>query len=198
MFGDYRSMRWVLKSPRSEAELGHHAERKDWRLIGRTFPDAEMRVNYEVVWMTDDAVTFHYVEDEIAAHSFVFFKGREATLVDSYADEAGRELEVWQLEETVRAVDAASDPRQLGLALLRMGLAAPYMYNEAVSARLLKNAEDPEDNLRNIAVWAMSYSPYPQYRATLRRLAVDDPNGEIRDLASATLRAFDEGGVPEL
>ncbi|KAB1990058.1 hypothetical protein [Streptomyces triticiradicis] len=193
MFGEIRSRRRVLRDPSAEADVAEYARRKGWRRIGSRDPAPERGVNErEVMWLTDEALTFHYVEDGVAAHSYVFFEGRDKEVVDAYDAQIVGDMDFWTQDEALRAEEAAEDPRERGLALLRVGLVAPREFDEDIYAAVNKELEEEEEDLRNIALWVMSYSPYPQYRPALRRVAERDPSPDIRELARATLRTLDD------
>jgi hypothetical protein len=195
VFGDYRTVRRVLRNYPAEADVEELSRKRDWHRIGIKNRDPDSGTNYEVMWLTDEALTLHYVEDEVARHAFVFFMGRDVEVADSYDRATLDGLDFWTLGETIAAMNQATEGPDRALSLLRMGLAAPYEFNEAVFSRVETALQDDIPEMRLAATWAASYAPYAQYRPLLRRVADEDSSADVRQLAIATLRAFDEAGA---
>jgi len=175
-------------------EVSQLAQRRGWPLLG---DDDANKGKYEVLWEPDPSSNFHYVEDGIVRMCYVSISGATASIVQHYADIVASELDLLLLPEITERVDAEEDPLSFGREIIRLGIAAPYTYDGGVYARISGALQSPDDRVRDMALWAATYSPYAEYRPILRTVAENDQVPRIRERAAMVLEAFDHAGVAE-
>jgi len=106
-------------------------------------------------------------------------------------------FDTWTFDELLFAVDNACEAIELARAILRAGLGAPVRFEERFFVRIKQAAENPEPVVREMALWAMVYPGWSQFRPVLKQVVEQDPVEAIREQAEEILIAFDAQGVPE-
>ncbi|MFD7505957.1 HEAT repeat domain-containing protein [Streptomyces sp. NPDC059850] len=105
------------------------------------------------------------------------------------------ELDPWESRILLLTIDDAPNPLSRARAVIRAGLGAPYAFDESFFSHIRDALGDSHEWVREAAVWATSYSPWPQYRPLLEDIARNDPKEKIRGDAAAILAGFDQEGV---
>lgn len=195
IFGDRVTPRYVLRDLLSREAVERYAEDRGWDLVAGQDADPESGTEYERVWLTDTTLTLHYVEDRIARYSYVFLAGDDREAVERIVPDLMRVLEPWTPAELLDGVREAKPGPDRGRAVLRAGIGAPLDFDQEFFDCVRSALAHPEPPMREIGILAGSYAAWPQYRPLLEAIARDDPDAEVREMAQATLRAFDRGGV---
>lgn len=193
----YRTPRMVLRKPSAEEEVRQFAESNSWTLVSDRPGDAEAGQRRELVWEAGPEAQVTYSQDDMSPSSFVTASSASANLTSSLGRWLEEELRPWRVKDLSRLVDVAKDPVRIGLAVLRLGLGAPYEYDEAVFQRMSRGLTHEDGRTRDMAIWATTYSPWPQYRPLLRYIAEHDPEPDLRERARFTLDSYDAVGVPK-
>ncbi|MEU4768770.1 hypothetical protein AB0H12_36530 [Actinosynnema sp. NPDC023794] len=105
-----------------------------------------------------------------------------------------REFDPWTYDELVDSLGEADDIEARARAVLRLGLAAPATVDRSIFRVLDGELRSTEDPLRQVALWSITYSPWPAYLSTLHELADHDPNKSIRERARMVLDGLDAVG----
>ncbi|MCC8250477.1 hypothetical protein [Saccharothrix luteola] len=190
---EFRTSRMVLRQHPAEEAVAELADKNSWPLVEELGSASESR--REVVWQAWVGTTVHYVEDQPSSSSYIYAKGDQPNLTTSTGGTLEEELKPWRLLDLWRRVDVAKDPVRLGLALLKLGVGAPYTYEEGTFERIQRGLTHQDERTRDMSLWATTYSPWPEYRPTLEDIAAYDPVPTLRERASLTLEAYDAAGV---
>lgn len=189
----YRSRRLLMRRCPGLDDVSQWAQQYDWARSGADDKASKL----EVRWRTGTASELHYVEDRVIGMCYVFAADSIPTLATGFGDVIESELDVVPIVEIINAVDQEQDSLRLGREIIRLGVAAPLAYDDDVFARISNALRSPDDRVRQLAMWATTYSSYPEYRPIMRTIAQNDPEQSARERAAFVLQAFDEAGVPE-
>ncbi|MCM2387475.1 hypothetical protein [Streptomyces albipurpureus] len=192
VFGPRATPRYVLHGHDGETVAGRFAAERDWDLIARDVADPDRGMELEVVWATDDPVTFQFREDHILNEGYVYLAGRDRAGVERHESDLTGSLDLWSRDELLREAARHDEGPARGRAILRAGLGAPMEFDREFYDLITGAMRSGDPAMRAIGVRACAYSPVAEYRPALEGLARSDAGQEIRDLAQATLRAFDE------
>lgn len=191
---EFRTSRMVLRGLPAEEEVTELAEGNGWPKLQDT-GSPEEGGQREVTWQAAPATTLHYVEDGASSSSYVYVKGEQPQLTTSIGSTVEQELHPWRLLDLWRRVDVAKDPVRLGLALLRLGVAAPHSYEEGTFERIRRGLTHEDERTRDMSVWAITYSPWPEYLSLLEDIAAHDPVPTLRERAELVIEAYGAAGV---
>jgi hypothetical protein len=192
IFGPRATPRYVLRGDDAEADASAFAASQDWDPLSRTVADPDRGVEYEISWLTQGSVTFHYQEDDVLREGFVYLAGEDAALIGRIESDLVGALDHWTADDLLAEVDRQPEGPGRGRAILRSGLGAPIEPDRRFVDLIIETMRSGEPPIRAIGIRACAYSPVPQYRPELDRIARTDDEAEVRELAQATLRAFDE------
>lgn len=192
---NYRSTRRVLRSSNGEVDVRNLAEAQDWAIMSADAADPERGTPARTRWRVVRRVLFQLTKDVLTGREYYFLAGRHAEEVERCAHAVAKHLDAWDINELV-ALEADQDSRERGQTIMRLGLAAPYEFEPQVFAVIQRALADASPDIRNVGVFACSYSPWPNYRPLLEKIRAEDPSPELRETAGAALRAFDSGDVP--
>jgi hypothetical protein len=189
----YMSSRLLARACPYLDAVSEFAQERDWPLVG----DESRGRRREVRWRMAHALTLHYVEDGVIMMCYMFIASSIATTGEGYARIMRDKLDIVPIAEIINMVDRESDPIRLGRQIIRLGVAAPRVYDDDVFARMSSALRSPDHRVREMAAWAITFSSYPEFRPVLRMLVQDDPVQKVREGAAMVLEAFDRAGVPE-
>lgn len=188
-----RSRRLLLRRCPGLDDVSQWAQVNDWTRSGADDSDKKL----EVRWQVGSATELHYVEDRVIGMCYVFAADSIPMLATGFGDVIESELDVVPIVEIMNAIDQGQDPLHIGREIIRLGVTAPLVYDDDVFARIGSALRSPDDRVRELAMWATTYSSYAEYRPILRMIAQNDPSQSARERAAFVLRAFDKAGVPE-
>jgi HEAT repeat protein len=150
-----------------------------------------------VVWRIATEVSLHYVEDDVAHCAYVFTSSSAYNLGAGFHEHAQQHLPVFTQDELLAAYDQAADPEGRANALLGAAISSGRKYDEPVFRRIVEALRDRDRRVRLAAVYAISYSPWPEYIPVLREVAAEDADDEVRTHARTMLAVLDEMGIDE-
>ncbi|MER5491460.1 hypothetical protein [Streptomyces sp. NPDC002490] len=168
------------------------AAEHDWDLVARDTTDPDRGVEYEAVWVTEGPVTFHFREDHVLNEGYVYLAGRDTARVARHEADLTASLDIWSRQALLSGVARHDGGPERGRAILRAGLGAPQEFDPEFYDLITRAMRADEPVMRAIGMRACAYSPVAEYRPVLEGIARNDDEPENRDLARATLRAFDE------
>lgn len=174
-------------------DVSQWAQSNDWARSGTDDNDRKS----EVRWQVGPATQLHYVQDRVIGMCYVFAADSIPTLATGFGDVIESELDIIPIAEIMNAIDREQDSLALGREIIRLGVTAPLAYDDDVFFRISNALRSPDDRVRELAMWATTYSSYPEYRPILRMIAQNDSVQSARERAEFVLQAFDEAGVPE-
>lgn len=193
----FQSGRILLRASPTRAELDENARRDGWSLEEEIDSDPRGGIYRELRWSSGPLLKVHLIEDPTSATSYFVVTGRDPQFVQSLASDIAKDFDTWSIDELLEIFDETQEPHALARAAVRLGLAAPHVFDARVFKRIERALKHPEDGVRHAAMWATSYSPWPRYRIPLRDAANNDPNPELREAAQAVLDGFDAEGIGE-
>jgi hypothetical protein len=197
IFGDRITPRYILRGYPGLDSVEGYVQEKGWSLISEAKEDQAHGVKHQVVWLTSTTITLHYEEDYISRQSYVYLAGDDFDALPMLVADLTESLQPWSRTELLKAIRAARTGPELARAVLRAGLGAPMEFDQeffdAISACMLAD----EIPLREAGILAAGASPWPQFRPALERIAAEDPETEVREMAQAALRAFDKFRIGE-
>lgn len=149
----------------------------------------------EITWSSSDGETLRYVEDEMTGNCYVTVEAPSRELVQRTTETVLDELLPWELEELLFAVDTATDAVDLGLAVIRLSIAAPSHREEQIFQRVRFALTHSDARVRDMAIAAITYSPWPEYKPILRDIAQSDPEQKLRERGGLVLQSFADAGI---
>jgi hypothetical protein len=193
----FRSVRLVLRNAPNEREVRELASACNWELVADRPGDPDEGVLRELEWQADPAVQVAYTEDDMSPNAFVTVGGSDAVKTSAITAQVQEGLKFWSLRDLCRLVDIVKDPVKIGLAVLRLGLGSPYSYDSEVFQRITSALTHEDRRTRDMAIWATTYSPWPEYLPSLREVAENDPVSKLRERARFTVESYKRAGVME-
>jgi hypothetical protein len=187
-----RTRRLVLRDRFAEKRIGDLGAELGWPRREEYPADPEEGTDYRVVWSVAPMLSLHYFQDEISRHSYLVVVGADAAAVRATAALAESRLDIWRLDELLAEVDAASGPEGLATAVVRAGLGCPEEFDERFFSRLHGALRHLDPRVRERALWAVSYVPWPSYRPQLSFIRENDAEVDLRGTARILLEALDE------
>jgi hypothetical protein len=194
----YCSARLVLRSSgAAERQVSEYAESFHWPKILDVAGDPDAGRLREVVWRIGSAVDLHYRVEGVTGLAFVFVRADHPRQEDSFAAHAEQHLPVWSRDELLRQYDEATGPEERAGWLLFVALGSLDHADEAGLSRISAALRDPDPDVREVAVYAVSYSASPAYIPLLRHIAENDPVEELRADARDMLDGYIETGITQ-
>jgi hypothetical protein len=197
IFGERISRRYILRRYPDLEPVERYAQERRWSLISEAAENQDLGVKHEIRWLTPTTITLHYEDDYISRQSYVYLAGDDFKALPGLVADLTEALQPWSLDELLQAIaDARTGPEQ-ARAVLRAGLGAPMEFDQEFFDAISACMTADEAPLRTASVLAAGASPWPQFRPVLDRIASGDPEAEVREMAQATLRAYDRFGIGE-
>jgi hypothetical protein len=197
IFGNRVTPRYILRSYPAQYVAAEYAKRRDWEILSEIPEDQDRGTRHAIVWLTQTTLTFHYEEDYISSQAYVFLAGDDLAAAERLAADLVESLSPWTREELLDAIRDAATPAQRGRALLRAALGAPSELDEDFYEQIASGLTDQNPRIRGAAVLAATASPRSRFRPLLNDIAARDPDTEVREMAQAALRAYDEYRIGE-
>lgn len=191
----FDSDRLVLRERSPHPEVMRYAEDQGWLFIGEIPEQSDEGTHHQISWSVGTNLHVHYLEDPVSRAGYLIVSGSDPNMIASLAREIELELESWSLDELIDAVDTAEDSRDKARLVVHLGIAAPLEFNGRIFENIARALQHEEEAIRHAALWATSFSPWPQYRAKLAEVAREDPSPELKEAAKAVLEGFDATGV---
>jgi hypothetical protein len=192
----HRTYRLILPEPNGPAALQAILDKVNAKRVREEVGPPHFGVTRDTHWQLAPELWVNHLEDELArAHAYVI-TGADPARVARFTDLFERALHPVPYQVLLDAT-SASDDEERAVAISRVGLSAPYDFNEPIFATITKAFKDPSVKVRNAAIRATAYSPWSEFRGALRRHAEVEVDPELRDLARwmASVR-LDQYGQP--
>ena len=207
------SNRMVLRKEIVEKDVWRFANKLKMTKIHELSAPERQGIVREVAWAWEaNPGKLWYAADYLSATRFIVIEGDDYGLsihddyeqyrqnieflmrvlgpwtLDKLVAFAVEELYPWTLDELVDEVksrNVAGDPRSLAQAVIRLGVGAPNEYNDEVFHRIADAMHSADAWGRKAAIWATTYSRWPQFLPLLREVADTDADQELRRQARA-------------
>jgi hypothetical protein len=144
----------------------------------------------EIGWAVGPDVRLDYLDDPVSKNGYVVASGPAARVAELVAV-VDEELMPFDDRALLQSIDSARDALNRARAVIRAGLGAPEDFDERFFNHIRDAMTDSQDWIREAAVWATAYSPWPQYRPLLEQTARNDSSEKIRTDAKAVLAGYD-------
>lgn len=197
IFGDRMTPRYILRSYPGLDSVERYVQEKEWSLISEAKENQALGVKHEIRWLTPTTITLHYEEDYISRQSYVYLAGDDFDSLPMLVADLTESLKPWSRAELLQAIGDARTGPERARAVLRAGLGAPMEFDQEFFDAISACMTADEIPLRDAGILAAGASQWPQFRPALERIAAEDPEAEVRDMAQATLRAYDKFRIGE-
>jgi hypothetical protein len=187
--------RLVLPDDATEEDVHNFAMSLGWPLQNEIPANTEEGTSRELVWHDDPSISMHFYEDEISGFDFIIIIGEDPDAVHTTQESVEGHLHTWRPSELLESFAGKHSDDELAQVTIRAGLGAPKEFDQAFFEAIRNSARNSHDRVREAAVWAMSYRPWPAYRSVLEERASTDPDLELRKLAAAVLEEYDDAGI---
>jgi HEAT repeat protein len=178
-------IRLALRREATIDDLDRLAWKEDWAL--QNVIQATDDNPYEAVWLTEDGVEVHFLDDHLIDVPYLVLTGRGAAALA--ASLRGR-LPVVEEGDVLRMDrEAASDDERVAAVLVTGVLAGPHSPAEVV-AILDRALRSPSADVRYAALMAAGYAERRELEPALRAL-LEDEDESIREDAAAALGALE-------
>jgi hypothetical protein len=187
----HQSNRLVLgRSPQDEA-VEELASEQGWQRVEDVVEEGAR----QVLWAVGPGTSLTYTEDPVSHNAYAVLVSEDRAAFERVLDLIQDELMPWDRRALLISIDEARDALARARAVIRVGLGAPDDFDEDFFNCIREAFGSPETWVREAAVWATAYSPWPQYRPLLEATAHSDPEEKLRSDATAILAGFDSQGV---
>jgi hypothetical protein len=126
----------ILRECPFEEDIERYAQGVGWTRTGETVGSGQVKSRREVTWKAGPATRLYYVEDDMSPNCFVYVGSGTANMASSTGQEVYEKFHPWSLQDLAYQVDVASLPPELGQAILRLAIAAPYQFDPEVFERV--------------------------------------------------------------
>lgn len=185
----YRTRRVVFCEYPALPEITAYGEGYGWQLTGED-PDGS-----RIFTAGRASLEVHYRDDDITHNSYAYAVGATKNVAEALIGMIERDLDCWPRPLLLHAFDQRPDFDRGGQALLRLTLSAPDVFDQDVYDRVAVALRDPDERLRNLAIWATSCTPWPEYRRLLTDATTTDPSDAVRARADRMLASFDAAEI---
>jgi hypothetical protein len=125
-----------------------------------------------------------YVEDPISECTYVIVSGRDQEGAIRIIE---KKLKVWTDQEIFEAwTQATNDSAQIS-AILRLGVAAPFEYDEEFAKYLNDGLSNTNAEVREATLAAIGYRDWPEFDSVLKNITERDSNERCRKRAAHML-----------
>lgn len=190
---EYPSRRLLLQSPEEAAEkqVDSYAASFGWPRTEVVPADHEAGIQYEVVWTIASSVDLRYSVDGATGLPYVYVTAADRNQCQAFQAHAEQHLDVhsWEGLLAVYNDETVEVEERAGL-LLMVALAAPTECDETSVAMISDALTDPEEEIREAAIYATSYVPCERYLPLLEQIAQQDPVPEFREDAQAMIAFY--------
>jgi hypothetical protein len=190
----HQSDRLVLGRSPQHDEVADLASEQGWERVEEVTDEGAR----QVLWAVGPGASLTYTEDPMSHNAYAVLVTEDRDTFERVLDLVQEELMPWQRRALLNAIDDAGDPLARARAVIRAGLGAPDLYDDGFFSKIREAIGSPEKWVREAAVWATAYSPWPQYRPLLEATAQSDPEENLRRDALAVLAGFDAHQLEEL
>jgi len=189
--------RLVLRTSPALIDAQEFATSQGWPLVSQTQAGPDRGTVTELMWRVGSGVYFYYVESPQSDDCCVGYIIDRAKPSECDLPSLQDAFEVWSLDELLTATEQTGDPSDYAGAVLRAGLGSPSEFDQRFFDRIAAAADHPSWIVRMIAVSAMVYPGWPQFRPVLTQRRQSDPQQRVRDHAADVLDSYDRVGVGE-
>ena len=188
--------RIVLKDNEAETKLCALSVDHFWDLKEMIRADRANDVAYELHFeSSENGVLIKYVVDPIAECSYVIVSGHNISDACNLIEE---KIEHWSAREIFDSWEKAPHDTAQILAILRIGVAAPFEYDEKFAAKLKEGIANHNAEIREATLAAIGYRDWKEFDQVLSYTAEKDPDERCRNRAAIMLEIRNRERAPWL
>jgi hypothetical protein len=177
--------RYVLKPHVGRSDVELLAWDRDWNLAAMGNEEADVYVD---VWSTDDGKNeIHYVEDRPIGLNYLTLRGENLEEVD---EGIRGDFEILDFSEALQTLRGAVDRDSELRAFYAVALNATEDQRELVLQQFRAAARHSDVGMRQAAVMATGYLPWPDLVALVETMRRDDPDPLVRQNAEILLEGI--------
>jgi hypothetical protein len=181
----FRSDRLVLPAAKSLDSISRLLDEvKASRYAEQEFPEP-YGIRRELVWQFFPGLLMLYAEDTLTGRWVVSLLGEQPEVTGKYLGMLTSYFTPESLDDLLAGAESAQSAADRVQAVLLVGLAAPYDYDERVFALITRNLDDDDPAVRRAAVLATGHSRWPQWAGPLRGRMDSEPDAGIAAVAAA-------------
>jgi len=98
-------------------------------------------------------------------------------------------------DEILSLPETSSSTSHRALSVIRLGFGAPLTFDQRFADRISEATGDINAKIRTAALWAITYTEWPEFRPLLSRVAEYDQKRLVKELASQVISVFDRLGM---
>jgi hypothetical protein len=192
IFGDRVTPRYILRDFPAREQVEEFADANEWPLVSEAPGDPERYVSKHTIWLTPTTITLDYEEEYVSQHAYAYYRGRDLEAIPELVGKLEDALHPWTREELLSAVSNSRTGPERARAVMRAALGAPLEFDQEFFEAVKSCMEAHDAPLRNAAAFAAGSASWPQFRPLLERIASQDPEMEVREMAQGVLRAYNK------
>ncbi|WP_327129800.1 hypothetical protein [Streptomyces sp. NBC_01727] len=197
--GRYRSSNLICQAGATEAEeqAERCAESLGWPCRGEIPADPDQGIPYEVQWWAGPGLILHFLVDDLSGSAAVCVSGDSRDVVEAAVELVKSQIPFNSFEGLRNAVDTAVGSMDAARALIRAAIGAPQDFDDGLFSRVGSLLFGADPVLQEAAVWAVSYAPWPEFRAVLREFLSVSSDERLVLTARTVLEGFELERIPE-
>ncbi|MFD8392389.1 hypothetical protein ACFV2N_25140 [Streptomyces sp. NPDC059680] len=147
--------------------------------------------------MAGPGLILHFLVDDVSGSAAVCVSGDSRDAVEAAVELVKSQIPFSTFGDLLNAVDAAADSMDTARALIRAGIGAPGDFDEGLFSRVRSLLFGTDPVLQEAAIWAVSYAPWPEFRAALQEFLSASSNERLVLTARQVLEGFEQEEIPE-
>jgi hypothetical protein len=172
------------------------ADAEGWELVKESPPEGLLALELIYRAGSEGATTVHYIEDSYVKVRYALTRGPQA---DAVAEEViGVFAHIPDDSVKEAAEDETAGPQHMVGWMLSATVLGDQAGHEWLHALIEKRLAHENSGVRRAALIAATWLEWPDFRATIERMAKEDPAGDVRAEAAKLANAYrlrDEGKV---
>lgn len=180
-----KNRRIIFKNSEGEVTITSLSVDGGWDLVEMVRADPDNQIPYELHFKSyKEDVEVVYVEDPISECSYAIVSGEDMDATCLLIEE---KTECWTAEEMFSDWEKAPHDTAQILAILRIGVGAPYEYDERFANKLKEGLASDDNQVREATLAAIGYRDWQEFDSLLEDVAANDPDERCRTRAAVML-----------
>jgi HEAT repeats len=169
-------IRLIFKDPEEADGLRAIADHEGWANASAVMATVDRPL--EIVWQVDVSSLIRYVEDQYARFAYLQLDGPQA---DQLAQRFRKTFDLWTGDEIASL--GRGDDNEAASAAMLAGLSAPGEPDDLYAPMLEHALRHQSPAVRARAIEALTYPAWSEFAPSLARMASDDTDHHVRELA---------------
>lgn len=193
----FRSKRYILRKRGQEALVRQLVASIGGSVLVERAANKRKNIARAVLWEIIPGLTIGYYDDARADASCLIIRSeRDIVEVREYEAILRQHLDFLEDSDLLAALQESEPGKKSQiLSLLRLGLGAPFSFDERFFGQLSMAVQNTEPDVRIAALRGITYTEWPQFRPLLQHIASNDSDESVRKLASQIVSVYDKYGL---